>query len=58
MYAGEGERMGACKAAFEIIVPIVVTAYFLNTVAYFPLLTLVPHIFVQGKGYGRCWEND
>lgn len=50
---GEGERVGACKAAIEIIVPIVVTACFLNTAAYFPLPTLVPH-FCSGMG-GGVW---
>lgn len=28
---GEGERAGVCKAAIEIIVPVLVTACFLNT---------------------------
>lgn len=45
---GEEEKVGSCRGAVEITVPIIITACFLNTVAYFPLPTLAPH-FCSGR---------
>lgn len=47
---GEEEKAGSCRGAVEITVPIIITACFLNTVACFPLPTLVPHFLFRERG--------
>lgn len=45
-----GETVGACKNGIEIIVTIIFTECFLNTVADIPLSTLPSHILFRERG--------